>query len=200
MEESVWETLDTSDIVDTILTPMTTPSPPPPSPPSPPSHQLKIPQIHCTIEKHKLNPFITSDYIQLLESVMTKNFKPSQSSNRINFHSWLADTIDTNDPKCTNFLKNSTKQLARVKNKRQLILFLKRNFNKQSKKQPPTHSPYRLLIFFNLLAYTTLILVLLTTLFSFLLLNTNYIETVFSNSKYLPAMKALKAVIVALWH
>lgn len=198
MEESIWESLDTSDIVDTILTPTTSPSST--------NHQFKIPQIECTISNHKLNPYINSQYLQLLNTIMSTNFKPLQTSKRFTFHAWLSQIIDTDDPRCSVFLNNSTKKLAKLKNKRQLVSLLKKSFSKIHKqnnqcKQTSQTSPFLsyIILLINVLAYITLFLLLTSALFLIIFLNTNYIESIYFQSKYLPALKALKAVIVALW-
>ena len=110
---------------------------------STPTPKLQIPKIYCSTKDKKFNLFDKFSYAQLIEflvrSRIAQGHRTDKSSGRVPkqgkrdrgvFHEWLKAHVDLRNKQCSDFITENENSLLRLKNKRQLLMFLNRRFEK----------------------------------------------------------------------
>lgn len=181
--------------------------------------QFQIPKLYCDIKNKRYDLFDKFSYNQLIEFIINSKI-PVQTdlSNlkkrrrvRGSLYYWLKDQLNLELPKNVHFINENQASLKKLKNKRQLLMFLSKkfenyyhHFNKDGYKscnsaceistpRTSTKSILRIAVFSVLLA-----LFLILALF-FLFFNTTLFEQLFeSDPKYSTLIKASKTILSAM--
>lgn len=91
-----------------------------------------MPRIHLHVTEKKYDLFEKSNYVQLVELIVRSKIPTNRNNKRQTrgvLYLWLKKKIDLSSEKSKGFLEEKQKTLLKLKNKRQLLLFLNRNFN-----------------------------------------------------------------------
>lgn len=190
---------------------------------------FQIPKIYCSTKDKKYNLFDRHSYAQLVAFLVESKIvqgrkigsKGSESEsplrglhgtqhNRGIFYNWLKKHLDLENSQCNEFITENESSLRRLKNKRQLLMFLSRKFEKihQLKNEPYHYAAYTRIakgwgtdntavfsIFLFSLLFTVVSLLILFTLF----FKTSTFETLlYSHPQYTNLIKISKAFLKAM--
>lgn len=114
--------------MESILTPESSPE----LAASSPSLDFVIPTFTVDTTKKKFNPFDKYSYTQLIEYIVRTKVTSQESPKfqRGSLYRWFKDHINRENEQCNKFMLDNEKSLFRLRNKRQLLMFLGRKFNK----------------------------------------------------------------------
>jgi hypothetical protein len=114
--------------MESILTPESSPE----LAASSPSQDFVIPTLTVDTTKKKFNLFDKYSYTQLIEYIVRTKVTSQESPKfqRGSLYRWFKDHINRENEQCNKFMLDNEKSLFRLRNKRQLLMFLSRKFSK----------------------------------------------------------------------
>jgi hypothetical protein len=175
----------------------------------------QLPKIYCNTDKKKFNLFDRFSFVQLIEQIIRSKFKPNSNNirNRGVIFEKFKELIDLSDPKCEEFIKQNEKSLLKLKNKRQLLLFLNKKFKKIHNYEPKItdsktiyykNSKSKSSIYmsngFKYFSAGLVLIIIFIFMIIYIFFTSDLIELYFlrENSKHLLLLKFIKTIILAI--
>lgn len=168
------------------------------------SHDFQVPKVFCNAKAKKFKLFDKFSYVQLVEHIIRMKFQRDTSiCKRGKISEILEGLIDLEDERNVAFIDENQKKLLKLRNKRQLIMFLNKKFKNVHRFETLDDRNKFAYDFVKSFIYWVFIILVILLVFIIALLyiffNSELIENnILKDSKHLPVVKTLKIFILAI--